>query len=191
MIAKWAKLVGLMGSTCDFVKGLAPEADVDQEVSTLFFGKPASTLAKRASSLSLYVAWAEGAGRPAFPLSELQVYEYFLDLSVRDAPASRAFTFRETVAFVMGFFGAHGAQAVLDSRRVLGAAHRCSAKGGPLREVPPLPTVAVLALERAAAGDAEEATEVDVVLAGFAAFCVHAQASWGMRCGSRRSRSWT
>lgn len=178
-VRKWAEIVRTFGEHCDFFRKLDPAASVESSVEVLFHGKPASTLLKRASSVQLYLTWCAERGAPAVPVTEERVYEYFLELVSRGAPASRAFCFRESIAFCLGFLGLDGATGVLESRRVTGAAHKCMATKEADVETGALPVRALVLLERAVAGHLDDVPDADKVLCGFGAFCAHARARVG------------
>ena len=178
-VRKWAEIVRMFGVICDFYRKLDPEATVESAVEVLFHGKPASTLLKPASSVQLYFTWHADRGSAPVPVTEQVVYAYFLELSSRGAPASRAFCFRETVAFCLGFLGLDGAGAFLESRRVTGASHKCMATKEADVEAGALPVRALTLLEQGAAGSLENVLDADRVLCGFAAFWAHARARVG------------
>ena len=164
-IKTWANFVEMMGESCEFYRNLQGENVVDA-VELLFAGKPTGTLAKRSSSLGLYIEWAPRSSEEPFPLREKVAYDDIRDLIVTEAPASRANVFRSTVAFVFGFLGADGAEDIMKSRRLLGGGSKAQARQKDQEEAAPLPAKAVEMLEKAAAGEVDGVSDVDRVIAG-------------------------
>ena len=69
----WPGLLDEMGESTGLFKQIMSCENnkiADRPFNFAFFGKPSSTLAKRACSLRLYVRWAHASGFKAFPLSE-------------------------------------------------------------------------------------------------------------------------
>ena len=109
----WRGLLGEMGeSSGSFNQIMSCENGkmADRSFNFAFFGKPASTLAKRACSLTLYVHWAHASGFKAFPLymSEEVVFKYLDDLLQEGAPPTRAQEFHRSSEFCKGVCGSSG-----------------------------------------------------------------------------------
>ena len=90
------------------VQIMSCENDKVADRSFAFFGKPASTLTKRACSLRLYVRWAHASGFKASPLSEDVVFKCLDDRLTEGAPPTRAQSFREAPNFAKGYVGLQG-----------------------------------------------------------------------------------
>ena len=178
-LAKWTDIVMLMGEHSKFYRDLRPDETVAKALGILFAEKPAGTLAKRASSMNLYIKWAMDCKTDAFPLTENTAYDYVRDLVTKGAPASTANVFRATVSFVGGFLGADNAETIRASRRMLGTGAKAQATQRDDVEVDPLPVRAVAVLEQAAAGRVDGISDADRIIAGFAAFALHCRVRVG------------
>ena len=139
-----------------------------------FYGKPASTLMRRACSLRLFVRWAHAAGRSPFPLTEDTVFRYLDDLNLEGAPPTRADSFKQALNFAKGYAGLEGVPEAVGSRRVLGAALSSFSRKRELSKRVPLTKAELLRLEAFLLEDAP-GTERDRVLVGFILFCTFAR----------------
>ena len=149
------------------------DAIASRSFTAAFFGKPSSTLAKRANSIRLYIRWAQASGRKPFPLSEEGVFSYLDDLNLEGAPPTRAASFKEALNFAKGYAGLGGVTEVLSSRRVQGAALASYSRKREVLKRLALSKVEILRLE-AFLADPSGAVR-DRVLAGFLLFCLFAR----------------
>ena len=151
----------------------------DRSFNFAFFGKPASTLAKRACSLRLYVRWAHASGFKAFPLSEEAVFKYLDDLLQEGAPLTRAQSFTEALDFAKGYVGLQGVPDAL-SRRVHGAFLASFARKDIRKQRSPLRKAEVVSLEFLMMDEsASPDMERDKILAGFALLCLYTRTRVG------------
>ena len=107
------------------------------------------------------------------PFFEEDAYKYVAFLRNSGAPPTRATRFREAVAFAKYVVGADGADDVLSSRRVSGAALESWRRKRKLRQRDPLTVGQVKALEAVAAGQGKV---MDRVFAGFVLFMLYTRA---------------
>ena len=146
----WRGLVGEMGESSGLFNQIMSCENgkvADRSFNFAFFGKPASTLAKRACSLRLYVRWAHASGFKAFPLSEDVVFKYLDDLLMEGAPPTRAQSFTEALNFAKGYVGLQGVHDALSSRRVHGAVLASYARKDVRKQRSPLTKAEVVSLE--------------------------------------------
>jgi hypothetical protein len=121
----WRGVLAEMGDAsvlCRQVLACENTSLANRSFAAAFFGKPATTLVRRAGSLRLYIRWAHATGRSPFPLSEDTIFRYFDDLNLEGAPPTRASSFKESLNFSKGYVGLEGVTEVLSSRRIQGAA---------------------------------------------------------------------
>ena len=108
---------------CGQVQACASEEESAATLELAFAGKRTSTLRGRLGSLLQFERWAATRGEAGpWPLSEPLAFAYALHLLRERAPATRLPRFREAVAFGKGLAGLRGADEVLQSSRVAGAA---------------------------------------------------------------------
>jgi hypothetical protein len=143
----------------------------NRSFAAAFFGKPSSTLVRRAGSLRLYIRWAHATGRPPFPLSEDTVFRYFDDLNMEGAPPTRAASFKESLNFSKGYVGLEGVTEVLSSRRIQGAALVSFARKRGTRKRLVLTKAELLSVEDFLSNPS--GPQRDRILAGFLLFCVY------------------
>ena len=114
-------------------------------------------------------------GKDPFPFSEQAIFSYVRHLIQTGAPPTRAKRFRETVAFCNGTLGARGAEEVLASSRIKGAAIRAYGEKRLLKKRDPLKHRWVDILEAITTGPTPD---VSKVFAGFVCFVLHSRARW-------------
>ena len=148
-----------------------------QSVTDALRDKAAATLQKRANSLVLFVTWTSSVKREPFPFSEEAAYEYVCFLRAHDAPATRASSFLEAVAFASHVLGFEGGRDLALSRRLRGAALDLFMKKQLLRQRSPLTVKQLEHLEVLAAGAAD--TRKDQIFAGFCVLLVHLRSRFG------------
>ena len=138
----------------------------------VFYNKAPQTLTKRVNSLQkLCLALKEEGIR--FPCSESQFYSFLKQETCRGAPSSRLKSFFEAVVFTRFVLGIETLQAIVDSRRCVGAAMN-KVPGCP-RQADPF-TVVQLRIFHAVLKDSDEVW--NQVMAGMILFCVYARARW-------------
>ena len=173
----WRGLLGEMGESSGlFNQTMSCENGkiADRSFNFAFFGKPASTLAKRACSLRLYVRWAHASESMAFPLSEEVVFKYLDDFLQEGAPPTRAQSFTEALNFAKGYVGLQGVLDALGSRRVHGAVLASFACKDVRKQRSPLTKAEVVSLELIMMDESiSPDMERDKILAGFALFCLY------------------
>jgi len=141
------------------------------------YGKPTGTLAKRASSLSLYSRWCSSVGQAPYPVEEPTVFDYVSFLAEDGAPATRAQSLRKALGFAKGIVGLAGVDAVLSSRRVMGGIQASLDRRRERRQRDVLTVPMVQFIEAAVLDDATPL--VQKVVAGTIAFCLHGRARVG------------
>ena len=175
-LGEWRKLVRGMGSASTlFVQMGGDESVADATFMAAFYGKPGSTLMKRAVALRLYERWAATAGLDPWPLKEAQVFQYLRFLVSERAPPTRGQSFREALGFARGFVGLAGVEDVLGSRRVAGSVQEGLDRREIRRQRPPLTASMVMRLEAFMV----DASREQRVVAGFVLFCLHGRARVG------------
>ena len=179
----WRGLLDEMGESSGLFKQIMSCENnkiADRSFNFAFFGKPSSTLAKRACSLRLYVRWAHASGFKAFPLSEEVVFKYLDDLLQEGAPPTRAQSFTEALNFAKGYVGLQGVPDALSSRRVHGAVLASFSRKGVRKQRSPLTKAEVVSLELFMMDEsASPDMERDKILAGFALFCLYTRTRVG------------
>lgn len=155
-LARWVDLVLLHPQESrlgQLLLACVGQQDCEQTIAKLvedwLARKSTSTLALRASSLALYVAFVRKyAGDVAIvPIDETMVYSYIDFLRDSQKPPTRAQTFVSTLSFMSHVFGWQGAEDAANSQRVQGAAHLCFLRKRVLRQAPPLDVIAIVTLE--------------------------------------------
>jgi hypothetical protein len=123
VLAGWSELLLLRpGASSVGLQLSASNETVAPTLALVTADRRTSTLKARLGSLALYARWCRMAGAEPFPFCEDVAFRYVLDLLQNRAPATRAARFREAVGFAKGVFGFSGADSVLESRRIQGAA---------------------------------------------------------------------
>ena len=172
----WANLVSTMeGASTLFLQMAASQTTAEETFKAAFYGKPASTLGKRATALGLYLRWTAAQQIPPWPVTEDVAFLYVRHLVAHRAPPTRAQSFREALGFAKGYVGLQGVEAVLSSRRVVGAVQEALDSRAERVQRDTLKVLMVKFLESAIAGGPTEYQ----VLVGFLLFCVHARARVG------------
>jgi hypothetical protein len=173
----WLDLVREFGDSCGIHRKSGPfPGELESSVLAAIWGKPASTLRKRSTSLRFFADWAATFGVAPWPPKEAHVFSYLEHLDSTSAPASRAQAFREALGFAHGFFELDDATAAVSSSRVVGLARKSLSKKAPVRQREVLTVEMVKCLERFVASDNDE---VERTVAGTALFCLHARARVG------------
>ena len=119
-------------------------------LDNVFANKSTATLAKRASSIGLFIRWYEQKiGHDArWPPSEEGAYAYVEHLRAARAPPTRAKGFLEAIAFCKGALLIRDVDEVLSSPRVSGAASRCYEEKRLTKKATPLTASTVIRLEK-------------------------------------------
>ena len=172
----WRGILAEMGDSAElYIQMQECDNDrlADRSFVAAFFGKPASTLQKRAGSIRLYIRWAHSVRLPPFPIKESTIFRYMEDLHSEGAPASRAQTFKEALNFSVGMVGLRGVREALSSRRVLGSALASFSRKAEVRKRHPLTKDELVALERFLDSNSDDNTLRDRTVAGFILFCVY------------------
>ena len=179
----WRGLLGEMGESSGLfnqVMSCENGKIADRSFNFAFFGTPASTLAKRACSLRLYVSWAHASGFKAFPLSEEVVFKYLDDFLQEGAPPTRAQSFTEALNFAKGYVGLQGVPDALSSRGVHGAVLASFARKGVRKQRSALTKAEVVSLESFTMDESiSPDMERDKILAGFALLCLYTRTRVG------------
>ena len=176
-LSAWADLVTRMGGSSNlFLQMSEDHGSAMTTFKSAFYGKPASTLSKRAAALCLYRRWADSHGVSAWPPRESTVFTYMRFLVDERAPPTRAQSFREALGFAKGYVGLQGVDEVLASRRIAGSVAESLDAKPVLKQRDPLSAEMVRELEAYVVSDCEPSS---CVLAGFMLFCVHARARVG------------
>ena len=135
------------------------------------------TLRKRVGSVFQYMEWSEAqVGRPAFPLTEQQIWSYFNELKVINAAASRASSFLEAVNFMVHVLGMKSDEDVRSSKRLMGLSNSLLAAKGVWRQAEALSTAHVTLLHRLL--EDEGYHRVDRYAAGVFLFCIYSRSRW-------------
>ena len=172
----WRRLVESMGRSCQLfrvIQDATSEVEASESFEAAFFGKPSSTLAKRAGSLHLYLAWAQARGETPWPVTEERAFKYLLSLSQDRAPPSRATSWKEALGFAKGFCGLDLVEAALGSSRVKGIALKSFSPKEMQVKRDPLTLEQVRLLEMHVCDPAAEAQ--DKIFGGFLLYCVGAR----------------
>ena len=163
-----------------------PSGDLaEQSLRAVFGVKSPSTLLKRAASLRQYVVWfqkeccASDTYVSPFPLTEHDVWRYFLHLREVRKESKKGFTvcstFLETLRFCKYVIGMYWIDAILASKRLLGFAAVERQEKGPLCQAPSLEVEHLLKLhEILERGD----NDVDRIGAGAFLCAIYARARW-------------
>ena len=138
----------------------------------VFFNKAPQTLMKRVNSMSKVCGQLASQGI-GFPCTETEFYEFLKEEARKGAPASRLKAFFEAVVFSRHTLGVGALQALIDSRRCLGAASQT--KLGCPRQASPF-TVAQLRKLHAVLREGSEPW--DQAMAGMLLFCVYSRSRW-------------
>ena len=151
---------------------LATGADsVSEEVmlADFFTGKATRTLLTRAGPLILFLHWCKVSAVDPFPITEQKAYTYICHLRNVNSAATKAASFKSSLAFAMGVLGLSGVEEVLKSSRLSGAVMGQQLLKPILKQRRAFLVVEVLWFEHLCAG----APDVrDRVLAGFVLFMV-------------------
>ena len=173
-LGMWRDLVSDFGEDSQLYRQIAAAESPEEAASSFesaFFGKPASTLLKRACSLRQYTKWAKARGRAPWPLTEAAGFAYADSLRTEGAAATRLQSWREALGFAKAYAGLRGLEPVLDSRRIAGSALRCFATKRVQVKRQELSVKMVTVLENVVCNAAEDRR--DRIFAGFALFCVY------------------
>ena len=176
-LAQWRTIVLTMGASCGMYDQLAGANQEEQEqlVINTFAGKATATLARRASSMSLYMRWCHkelGSPGEGFPVSEAGVYMYVEYLRAMGAPATRAQSFVEAVYFAKGTVRLEIDEALDDSARVRGAIARCWESKRLTKKAKPFSVAHVKKLEELVVYGDDLQTRVE---AGFVCFMIYSR----------------
>jgi hypothetical protein len=172
-LGMWRDIVSDFGEDSKLFQQIAEASSPEEAANSFdsaFFGKPASTLLKRACSLRLYTKWARARGRKPWPVTETAGFAYADSLRSEGAAATRLQSWREALGFAKAYAGLRGVEEVLDSRRISGSALRCYATKRVQVKRQQLSVNMVMSLEDIVCSTAEDRR--DRIFAGFALFCV-------------------
>ena len=172
--SSWLVIIRVMGDHTP-IYGMV-EKDGEEVLEDVFAKKKTGTLQMRASSLLLYVRWCQAKGFDPFPLSEDLAYVYVDELRKNNAPATRANSFRSSLAFCKGTLLLPGVDEVLASSRVTGSAHRSFLNKRLLKQRDALTVSQVEVLEMIVSGDYPMK---DRVFAGHCLLCVYGRLRFG------------
>ena len=174
-LARWGRIYREMMAS-GAVKKLV---DVDCALSESFESKATGTLLSRASSMTLYVAWASRTGAAAYPISEEVVMDYLRYAAV--AAATRGKKFLESLAFV----GYH-LELKVDlayTPRTRGIALKGLKRKRDTVRRSPLPVAVVMQWEQdiieAKNGDVDKKEKVRAVVKGFILWMIHGRLRFG------------
>lgn len=157
-----------------------------QILSDLFARKATATLDRRAGSLALFVHWCDAhAYTPVLPVDEERAYSYVSYLRSSGAPATRAESFLQALAFSKGVVGLRGVDEVLGSGRVTGSAFNSFLAKRPLKQRDPLTVEQLLILERVVQ---ESDSDPDAVAAGAFLFGVYSRSRYNDMAGAHDLR---
>ena len=172
-IARWQWLAEVAGRRSKLYRQLmeASPSEAEKIVGDVFYAKATITLKKRMSAMAMYVT--EVGGDSAFPFMEATLYSYVSHLRRAGAPATRATSFLEAVAFTAELLGIDKEPGAEKSARVRGAALELYDRKRVTKQAAPMEVPLVKALELAIKFGADER---DRSLAGFAAFVLHSRA---------------
>eukprot|EP00971_Amphidinium_carterae_P034433 677842-Amphidinium_carterae.1 len=101
--------------------------------------KSTSTLRIRALDLGRFLGWAMQHDLDEEKITELVAYQYTAHLRASGAARSATQRFTEALAFVKHTLGWQLAEDVLTSRRISGAAFRCTQDLPPVKRSHPFP----------------------------------------------------
>ena len=172
-IARWRWLAEVAGRRSKLYRQVlaASPHEAERMVEDAFYAKSTNTLKKRMCAMSLYVT--EVGGEEAFPFMEPMLYSYVTHLRRAGAPATRATSFLEAVAFTAELLGIDKEPGAEKSARVRGAALELYDRKRVTKQAAPMEVRLVKALELATKHGADER---DRSLAGFATFVLHSRA---------------
>ena len=154
--------------------GADDQADQRRQLEDVFGTRSTSTLAKRAGPLLKFVAWCGDKQYVAFPVDERYVYE-FLRYKADTGSPTFCQQMMEALVFAKYVIGLEGVSGVEDSSRCRGLAAKRALHKRPVKQMQPLTSKMVEALEVAAkTADCLQ----DRVLAGQCLFCLYARARW-------------
>ena len=175
---QWRRIALLVGKACALGRQLLEsdtEADQRELMIDTMFGKATSTLAKRASSFSLFLAW-RAANINSFdctwPVGEEAAYRYLAALARDGAPATRGKGFVEALFFADGAIGLPVLAEVRNSARIKGASLRSFERKRLTKKAPALKIEHVRFLEEEVI-HGEDPFEVNMV--GFILFVLYSR----------------
>jgi hypothetical protein len=176
---QWRLLAATFEHKCVLGRQLAAadsKADQATLVANCFAEKSTNTLARRASSITLFLKWMEVNGIDiADAMTEAGVYNYVEYLRAAGAPATRGRSFIEALFFCQGVLGLSMPEGLAASARVRGAVARSWERKRLTKKAPPIKVVHVIMLEELTC-TADEHTRV---VAGYLCYLIHARG----RCG--------
>lgn len=159
--------------------------EATESLRACFGTKSPSTVLKRAATMKKFVTWhyeefeSRGVFVSPFPLTEQDVWAFFLHLRDERVRTSKGFTtpatFLETVRFCKFTVGLQGCDAILQSGRLLGFAAIERREKGPTKQAPILELVHLRRLHEILAIGSDP---VDQLGAGAMLVCIYARARW-------------
>jgi len=190
--SKWMELLSLNWRASSVGEQICQDLQVDpsgetaeQSLKAVFGVKSPTTLLKRAASLRQYVTWFQRKCVLSdtfvcpLPLTEQDVWSYFLHLRCLRRDASKGFTvsatFLETVRFCKFVLGLYHCEDVLESKRLTGFAAVEKREKGPLRQAPSLEVEHLLRLHQVLENGSNV---VDRIGAGAFLCAIYARARW-------------
>ena len=157
----------------------------EQTLKSVFGVKSPSTILKRASSLRQYISWFQkecikhDRYVSPFPLTEPDVWQYFLHLRQLRRNNNRGFTvsstFLETVRFCKFVLGLYWCDTILASKRLLGFSAVEKREKGPLNQAPSLELEHLLQLHNILQSGEND---IDRIGAGAFLCTIYARARW-------------
>ena len=172
ILSKWAAIVEDVGPASGLYQKLLGHDEEERLhiIKDTFAEKSTATLCKRACSLLLFCRWARPLTDSAlFPFSEGLVYEYLRFLRREKAPATRAQSLLEAIAFSVGLLEIKQMEVVM-SPRVRGSSHELWSGKRILRPRDPFTKEMVATLENLTVNHADLQTRV---FAGFVTALIH------------------
>ena len=175
VLSGWAVVIFQARNVCKAAEML--DQSGEEVLEDIFAKKKTGTLKVRLSAMTLYLRWSAAKGVLPFPLREDVAYAYVDDLRKNKAPATRAGSFRSALAFCKGTIQLEGVDAILESGRVAGSAHRSYMTKRVLKQRDALTVHQVNVLEAALVNPLTPIH--DRVFAGHCLLCIYGRLRFG------------
>ena len=127
-LGRWRYIISIAPEQFEVGRIILGDLATGSELSTeetiladVFANKATKTLLTRSGPLILYIQRCKSIQVLSFPILEQGIYTYVCYLRSVGSPASKAASFKSSLAFAMGSLGLAGVEIVLASSRISGA----------------------------------------------------------------------
>ena len=155
----------------DLATGSDPKSQ-SRVLEDVFAHKATKTLLARSGAFFKYIDYCNSNCFNPFPITESVIYQYMCQLRSDKAAATKAASFKSSLAFAMGMLGLAGVDHVLESARISGAVFDQLLTKRALKQRRPLLAEEVYRLEMICRSSVDIR---DQVFAGFVLFLVFAR----------------